>query len=249
MSGLKLRAASRAAALGFLAKQRSRKRTLCPAASSADATHARPLGTTGYGCRSRFVLTRSTRAPPSLPTTVLPCMTSTFPIARAAYERSKATKAPTPEQTAFTASLSKPATPPACRVGVPQSCTRRSVGFAHTSHQRRACNCGSQGGNLPERPPFRPVPQRRTEPASWPASPRRRRTALLPLRRSCRAGSLRRKSRAELSSPRLSRRARHRRECRLPSPTYQPPTPRARLCRPPAKRGMGRRCNRARPIA
>ena len=40
--------------------------------------------------------------------------------ARAAQDRSKATSAPIPEQTAFTASLSNFASPPVCRVAVPQ---------------------------------------------------------------------------------------------------------------------------------
>ena len=55
------------------------------------------------------------------------------------HDRSKVIRAPTPEQTAFTASLSKPRTPPVRRVWVPQLCTGRSVDFAHTSHQRRVC--------------------------------------------------------------------------------------------------------------
>src|SRR5580765_174668 len=63
MSGRKARAVSRARRTGSRAKQRSRKRTLLPAASSAEATHASPLGTTGYGWRSRLVLTGSTRGP------------------------------------------------------------------------------------------------------------------------------------------------------------------------------------------
>src|SRR5690242_1323378 len=60
-SGWKERAAARAAAWGSEAKQRSATRTVYPAWSNADATHATPLGTTGIGCRSRLVLTRSTR--------------------------------------------------------------------------------------------------------------------------------------------------------------------------------------------
>jgi hypothetical protein len=66
-----------------------------------------------------------------------------------------ATSAPTPEQTAFTASLSKRATPPACRVAVPQLWTARSVDFAHTSHQRRACNTAPrrESASPPANPP------------------------------------------------------------------------------------------------
>src|SRR5579872_7139733 len=60
-SGWKERAAARAAAWGSEAKHRSATRTVYPAWSNADATHATPLGTTGIGCRSRLVLTRSTR--------------------------------------------------------------------------------------------------------------------------------------------------------------------------------------------
>ena len=39
----------------------------------------------------------------------------------------------------MTASLSKPRRPPVRRVRLPQLCTGRSVGFAHTSHHRRVC--------------------------------------------------------------------------------------------------------------
>src|ERR1019366_3180161 len=46
---------------GSFSKQRSRNWTSCPASVSADATHASPFGTTGYGWRSRLALTRSTR--------------------------------------------------------------------------------------------------------------------------------------------------------------------------------------------
>src|SRR5437868_10510875 len=63
MSGRKSRATVSARAIGSRAKQRSRNRTLSLAASRAEATHARPFGTTGYGWRSRLVLTSSTRAP------------------------------------------------------------------------------------------------------------------------------------------------------------------------------------------
>src|SRR5437762_11233384 len=75
-SGRKERAASRAVVTAFFAKQRSRNSTQWPAASRADATQAGPLGTTGYGCRSRFVLTRSTRAPAPFATNVRELFTS-----------------------------------------------------------------------------------------------------------------------------------------------------------------------------
>src|SRR5664279_1695267 len=60
-SGLNDFAVSRAWACGSRAKQRSSTRTSWPAWSSAEATHATPLGTTGMGWRSRFALTSSTR--------------------------------------------------------------------------------------------------------------------------------------------------------------------------------------------
>jgi hypothetical protein len=47
--GEKSRAARNAVATGLREKHKSRNRTLCPAASSAEATHAMPFGTTGYG--------------------------------------------------------------------------------------------------------------------------------------------------------------------------------------------------------
>src|SRR5258706_8185444 len=58
---------------------------------------------------------------------------------RAVQERSKATRAPTAEQTALTASLSNPTRPPAWLVAVPQLWIGCSVKVLHSSHQRRSC--------------------------------------------------------------------------------------------------------------
>src|SRR3954469_3412609 len=135
MSGRKARATSRERPTGSLAKQRSRNRTLCPAAWSADATHARPFGTTGYGWRSRLVLTNSTRAP-SLLLLLLSLINRRWPYA--IRDIPKATRAPTAEQTAFTTSLSNPSSPAAWMVRAPHVCTRRSVDVEQARHQRRA---------------------------------------------------------------------------------------------------------------
>ena len=72
-----------------------------------------------------------------------------------AQDRNKATNAPTPEQTALTASLSNPTRPPAWRVGVPQLCTSLSVAVAHGSHQRRDWSVAprSESAIAPATPP------------------------------------------------------------------------------------------------
>ena len=173
MSGAKSRAASRAAAIGSRAKQRSRKRTRWPAASRADATHARPLGTTGYGCRSRLVLTRSTRAPPPVPTSVLPFMTSTF---RLPARSTTPVKLPARQRTS--------------RRRSPHRCRSRRL-RPHGAWARHSCAPDAQwtsriprtsgepaewrrAANLPEPPLSRPVLPRRRRLASWQASPQRR---------------------------------------------------------------------------